>query len=706
MSESTEKSTPSLSRSAYAIIGLIVVFLIAVLVNVLVSSFSARFDLTEYKTFTLSEGTENILDELETPVTIRYYVTDDSKVMSPSERARAQRVQDLLNEFVREAPAKSVELVNEDGEFEEKKVKMLTVNKLNPEPNTDAEDAAIIDGLQAGVSGETNNELFFGIAVECLDSRETIPFVPVLPETTLEYELARAISAVHGGKAKKIVVMTSMQVGGGFSGNFQAPPTQPWMFYEALSKDYEVETIPTTSTEIPEGTSTLIVLHPYDITDEGQFAIDQYLLQGGNVIAFVDPNFFYSRALAQGQPQMPGMPPQGGPPPTSDLPKLLSSWGVKYNPTQVLADLDFGSEIIRRGNFSPTFLTLDQKALGTNPDDPGRTDPMTQMLNHLNMLTPGAFEISAPAGIQVDRLVQSSPTNQLVGSFDADPTQEGGADRIREKFKSFGESRTLVARLSGEFKTAFPEGDPSAPEKAAEETEEKEEAPAEESEEAPIEDENDDQPGEETKEADEATGEAETPEPSLKEATAPGRVLLIADVDFIYDANVVRRQQIPGLGIVIPEMLNENLTLVQNAVEQLSGDPNLINVRSRQSVRRPFTRQNEWYREAQEKYAVEVAEFRDKAQEAETKLSELLSQTPENINQALLSPEVQGELQKLQEQEIEFRKKERELQKEVTREFRRKLATYKFGNALLMPILIILFGIGLAMFRRTKTAAR
>src|SRR6056297_1391903 len=117
MSESKEKNSPTLSRSAYAVIGLVVIFVIAILVNVLVSSFSARVDLTEYKTFTLSEGTENILDELDTPVTIRYYVTDDSKVMSPSERARAQRVEDLLNEFVREAPKKEVELVNEDGEF-------------------------------------------------------------------------------------------------------------------------------------------------------------------------------------------------------------------------------------------------------------------------------------------------------------------------------------------------------------------------------------------------------------------------------------------------------------------------------------------------------------------------------------------------------------------------------------------------------------
>lgn len=684
MSESKASSPAKLSRRAAALIGLAVTFVIVLLVNFVANRMSFRADLTEYGVYTLSEGTSNILSRLETPVELRYYVTDDSKVMSPSERTRARRVSDLLAEFARNAPTKEIEVTDEKGEFVKKNVKMLTVKKLNPEPNTDAEDSAMIDGLQAGVSGETNNELYFGIAIQCLDAVEAIPFIPAKPETMLEYDLARAISSVHGGKSKKIVVMSGMPLAGGFGGNFQAPPQQPWMFYELLGKDYQVELIPTTSTEIPEGTTTLIVVHPFDITDEGQFAIDQYLLKGGNVIAFVDPNFFYARAMAQGQPQIPGMPPQGGPGPSSDLDKLFKAWGVKYDMNRVLADLDFGSEIIRRGNFSPTFLTLTRASLGSDPKDPGLNDPMTSMLNQMNMLTPGAFEVSAPAGIQVDNLVLSSENNELVGSFDADPTAEGGSDRIREKFQAHGKRRAFVVRLSGEFSTAFPEGNPA---KAADE-----ETPAE----------GEKKEGEEAKK-EEAKKEEDN---SLKKATAPGRVLLIADTDFIYDANVVRRNQIPGLNMVIPEMLNENLTLVQNAAEQMSGDPDLINVRSRIGVSRPFTKQNEWYREAQQKYSAEVQEFSAKAKEAEAKLNEIIQKTPENIDQALLSPEVQAELKKLQQEEAQFRKRERELQKEVTREFRQKLATYKFGNTLLMPVVVIIVGILIAIFRRRTIAAR
>jgi ABC-type uncharacterized transport system involved in gliding motility auxiliary subunit len=158
--------------------------------------------------------------------------------------------------------------------------------------------------------------------------------------------------------------------------------------------------------------------------------------------------------------------------------------------------------------------------------------------------------------------------------------------------------------------------------------------------------------------------------------------------------------------MVIPEMLNENLTLVQNAAEQMSGDPDLINVRSRTGVSRPFTKQNEWYRQAQQKYSAEVQEFSKKAKEAEAKLNEIVQKTPENIDQALLSPEVQAELKKLKEDEIDFRRRERELQKEVTREFRQKLATYKFGNTLIMPLLVIISGIVIAILRRRTIAAR
>ena len=688
-------------RGVVAVVGLIVVFIIVILINFLASSFTGlRADLTENNVHTLSDGTKNILSKLDTPVTVRYYATDSGDVMSPRELARARRIKERLDEFVRNAPVKEVELSNPDtGKFETKRFRMLKVEKLNPEPNTDAEDSAAIDGMRPVISQETNNELYMGIAIKCIDAMETIPWVSANGEETLEYDLARAISSVHGGKAKTVRVMTSLSVGGGMGMNFQAPPQQPWVFYQQTGQDYNVETIPPTAKEIPADTSVLVVLHPFDVTDEGQFAIDQFLLGGGNVIVLVDPNFFYSRSLG-GRPQMPGMPPQGGPPPTSDLEKLFGAWGVKFDELQVLADMSFGTNnILRAGNFVPTFLTLNEEALNGDAED-----PITNMLNHLNMLTPGSFEIAPPAGVKADFLVQSSPQNQLVSSFDADPTQEGGSERIRRNFVPSNVRKPLVARLSGSFKTAFPEGDPAKKEEKDKEEEDeaaddKKETGGDDKEEA-----GDDKEKEGDKE--DKKEKEEEKDTSLKESVNPGQVLLFADVDFIFDPLCIRRSEIAGLGVEMVEQLNQNLTLIQNAIEQLSGDPDLINVRSRNSVRRPFTRQNEWLQEARDKFQDQLEEYRQNQREAQEELKNLLEKSPGNVKEAIMSDEAQKEIQKLRKEEALFSRQVRELEKEVTRDFKRKQSLFKFGNFLGMPVLIIIAGIILAVYRKTRTAAR
>ncbi len=684
MSESKKISSKNLGRGPMAIIGLVVAFAIALLVNYLVGMFSFKADLTENNIHTLSKGTKNILSKLDTPVTIRYYVSSDRGSLGPSEKAMVRRVEDLLNEYISYAPTKEVELPDrETGEFEKQNIRMLTVKKFNPSPDTDAEDSARADGLQQGMSGETRSDIFFGIAVECLDKKETIPFIPARPEVMLEYDLSRAIANVHGEKNKKIAVMTSMSVGGGFAGNFQAPPKQPWIFYEQLSQDYIVETIPPTVSEIPAGTTTLIVLHPYDITEEGQYAIDQYLLGGGSVMAFVDPSFFYARAMAPASPQMPGMPPQGGggPGPSSDLDKLLPKWGISFDNTKVVADLDFASQIIRQGNFSPVFLTLNKQSLG-NPDAP---DNVTNNLNRLNVLASGGFQIAAVDGIEATTLIQSSEVNEYIEAANADPTAEGNTDSIRKNFKPSGTPRALVVRLSGNFNTAFPEGNPAA----AKEEEEKAKAPD----------------GEKGKGKGEEAPKEEKKDDSLKKSTAPGRVMLFADTDFIYDDNVGQRSNFPGMGTIL-QLMNENLTLVQNGVEQLSGDADLLEVRSRSSVSRPFTRQSQWKREAEDKYKEEISKFVKERDEAEARVQEILSQTPGGVEKAILSPEIQQEMEKVEKNRRDTAKRIRELQKQEKQELTRRQAAFKFGNALLMPILIILFGIGLAVFRKTRTAAR
>lgn len=656
-----------LGRIPTAIIGVVVVFLIAIFVNFIAGAVGLRADLTENNLYTLSDGTKSILKRLDTPVEIRYYANDTSDFMTPAEQAYSLRVEELLSEYQKAAGG------------------TVRVKKLNPEPSTDAEDSAILDGLQRGMSQMSGGEIFLGIAVTCVDETETLPFLPARPETLLEYDLTRAIARVHDGAGSVVRIMTTMQIGGGFSGNPMGGggATPPWFFVEDLRKDFTVEFLPATATEIPADTETLIVLHPYDVADEAQFAIDQYLLKGGKVIVAVDPSFFYARAMGAGggNPMMGGG--GGGPAPNSNLAKLFTAWGVDYDDTKVVADLKHSTEIMRQGYFVPTFITLNQDSM---PAD----DPIVNFVSNAQFLAPGGFLITPPEGVTKTDLVVTSTETQLVGAFEADPTQEEAIRSLRENFEPSGTSFSIISRLSGNFTTAFPEGDPGAtddPENA--------EAPEDSAEE-------DEKEGEE-KAAEETEAKQDD---SLKASEKEGIVLLISDVDFLYDAVCVQLSTIPGLNIRIPQPLNGNLSLAQNAIDQLSGDPALINIRSRGSSRRPFTKLNEWLSEAESKFRGELSQFEDKARDAEQRINDILSQTPGDVQDALLSLEVQSELETLREQQVEMNRKVRELNKEMKRDFDLAQMLIKLITTGLMPALVILVGVFLAVSRRLRTAAR
>ncbi|MFK5924372.1 MAG: GldG family protein [Verrucomicrobiota bacterium] len=657
MSESNDTAVtndnikPRENRIFYTLIGVAVVFSIVILVNYIAGMVNLRLDLTENKIYTLADGTKRILSRIDTPVTIRYYVTDDSDVMSPAERTYARRVDDFLKEFQKAANGQ------------------ITIKRLNPEPDTDAEDSARLDGVGPGMSRETGSQVYMGLAIECVDQREVLPFLPARPETLLEYDLARAISRVLVGEKAKVAVMTSLKVAGGMAmGGMmgQQRPEEPWFFYSDMLKDYDVQTIPISSKEVPADIDVLIVLHPYDITDEGQFAIDQYLLKGGKVMILVDPKLFAARFLSP--PPNPQMPQPGGPAPSSNVDKLFAAWGIEFKANEVLLDMKYQTQI-RGGEYAPTILSFSEEALNDE-------DAITSHLNDIFTIMPGAFLGQPKEGINKDVLLHSSKLNQLVSSFSADPTQDGNVANMRENYKESGEERALIMRLSGAFPSAFPEGDP-----AAKKDEDKKDG--------------DDKKADEKKEPEAA--------PALKKSEKDGVVLLFSDADMIYDQFCVQKQNI--LGQTFVQMTNGNISLFQNAVEQMAGDPELINVRSRSSARRPFTKLNEILRKAESKYMGKVRELEDERRAAEARLNEIQANKPEG-QEAILTVEQQDEIEDFQKKAVEANKELREVRKDLRREFDSLQALIKIGNTFAVALLVILIGILLALFRRARTAAR
>ena len=427
-------------RVTNAILGTVVLLAILVLANYVFNQIRFRFDLTENGIFTLTDGTKSLFEKnkendeaakVGLPVTIRFYAVTDSDYVSQFYLARASGVEDFLKEYENAAGG------------------LVTVKRYNPEPFSEDEKSADFDGLPKGVFDDPDNPVYFGIVIECEGRKEVLPFLPARPEELLEYDVTRAILRVSDADRKVVGIMTSMEIGGGFSGNFGAPPTPPWYLVQSLQNDYDVRFISPSTPLIPDDTDVLVVMHPYDLLEDAQFSIDQYLLGGGRVLVTVDPMFFAARYMSSGggNPMMPQQP--SGPAPTSDLNQLFAAWGVKFDSSLVLADMASQTRIAT--GYAPTVLSVSENAM--NQDD-----PVTAQLSDLFIITPGAFELIPKDGIDSTVLVSTSQQSQMVGSFDADPTQREAVQRLVQNFKADKKQRVIAARLSGTFQSAFPNG--------------------------------------------------------------------------------------------------------------------------------------------------------------------------------------------------------------------------------------------------------
>jgi ABC-type uncharacterized transport system involved in gliding motility auxiliary subunit len=259
--------------------GVAVMFVIVVAIYVISGVVKARFDLTEEKLYTLSPGTKAILSKLDTPVEIRFYCTQDSKEMPMQLKTYAERVEDLLNEYQKNARGK------------------IVLRKLDPKPDSDAEDSANLDGVEGVALGGGLNlaadKVYLGLAISQLDAKVAVPFLSPERERLLEYDVSRAISRVTSPAKPVLGIMSPLPIFGEMNpmamrmGQMQRQ--DPWVFVSELQRDFEVKQVEMAVDQIPADIKVLVVVHPKGITDKAQFAIDQFVLRGGNLLAFLDP---------------------------------------------------------------------------------------------------------------------------------------------------------------------------------------------------------------------------------------------------------------------------------------------------------------------------------------------------------------------------------------------------------------------------------
>jgi gliding motility-associatede transport system auxiliary component len=598
----------------YSAIGLAALFLILVAANFLVTRVPARVDLTDGKLYTLSDGTRKILRNLESPVRVKLYMSQGEAVPVPL-RSFAQRVEDLVREFKAAAGDKII--------FE----------KLDPKPDSEIEDTAQLEGIepQQLVSGE---QFYLGIAVSQLDRKQAIPAVSPQRERLIEYDLVRAIARVGSAQRPKIGLMAGLPVLGEKFNPFTRQSSEPWVLANELKRDFEVKEVPLMTKEIDKDLNVLLLIHPRDVPPQTEYALDQFVMRGGKLIAFVDPYAYFDQS-----PQMPGMPQM---PSSSTLPTLFKAWGVTMDPGKVVSDVVFGSGGGAR--YTPTVLSLNRTAFS-------RDDVVTSQIETLLYAFGGALEVKNN-DLKVVELVHSSPNVMLVDNLNA--TKSG--DEATRGFKPLGKPMPLAVRLTGKFKTAFPDGLKEGKDKPVAGT------------------------------------------PALRES-GDNSVIVVADVDLLADGAAIDVQEVFGRRIVVPS--NGNLAFAIGMVEQFAAGNDLISLRSRAAAFRPLTVVRELEAEAQKEYFGRIQSLEEEKQKTQARLQELQkAQGGAAKGAQILSAEQQAELERFKKTYLETNHALKELRKNLRQDAEALVFWTKVANIALMPLLVALAGLLVAFLRR------
>jgi ABC-type uncharacterized transport system involved in gliding motility auxiliary subunit len=626
------KSKP-VSHLAFSAIGVAVLLLVLVAVNYVASFAKTRVDLTADRVFTLSDGTRQIVKKLDTPVTIRLYATRGGGEMPEFLKNYAQRVEDLLAEYRQLNP------------------KNIVVQKLDPQPDSDAEDSARLDGVE-GQQLPSGERLYLGLSISQLDQKEAIPFLDPRRERQLEYDLTRAISSVMTADKPVIGVISPLSVAGMGSPMMMqmGQPNRPaWVLHNELKRAFKVQEVDMAAEKIPDEIKVLLVIHPKALSPGAEFALDQFVLRGGKLIAFLDP-------LCVLDTQQSRMGMGMTPPSSSTFDNLLKAWGVTFNLEKIAADMTYAGAT-RQGR-QPAVLALGGDAFSTD-------DIVTADADNAVLAFAGVFSGTSSAGLKVTPLITTSENSQLVEGMMA----QMSGDQIASRFAASGEKMALAIRLTGKFKTAFPNGKPAA------------------------------SPDADKKDAKPDAG-------ALKESAQENTVLLFGDADFIQDPIAVDEIQNPFGGqqrIVMPT--NGNLALAQSAVEQMAGDNALIALRSRGVSVRPFTLVRQMQERAEASYRGKIQELEESLRETESRISQL-QQTKDSGQKFILSPEQQKEIANFRKKEADARKELKTVRRSLRSEIDSLENRLKWLNIAAMPALVAVAGIIIGLIKRQRAAAR
>jgi len=610
-----------LGATGLAVIGVLFIA-IMLLANLLLRG--AKFDLTADNLYTISDGTDHIVHGLKEPVNLYLFFSEKTATPIPQIRNHGIRVRELLEELVSRSNGK------------------LTLKVIDPQPFSEEEDRAQELGVTSMPISATGDKLYLGLAAtNSTDGKEAIAFLDPQSEEQLEYDVAKLIHKLSSAKKPVIGWLSSLPMQGDFDMQ-TGRPRQPWVVYGQVEQLYTVRNLEPSLTTIDKDVDVLVIVHPKELPPAALYAIDQFALRGGHILAFVDPNAQMDTAGADPNNPMAAMTADK----SSHLEPLLTAWGLEFKSDQVVADLERGLSVSMREGEAPSqhiaILGFDHGSMSK--------DVVTARLDSINMATAGSLKplSSSKVGgtkLKVEPLITTSAQAGLLPAqrfaMMSDPAS------LRDGFKPTGEI-IVAARVSGNGVSAFPNGPPE--------------------------------------------GAAAAPD-ALKASAKPLNIVVIADSDLLTDFMWVQQRNFFGQTIAQP--FANNGELVWNALDNLSGSADLISIRGRAPYSRPFERVEELRRTADARFRSTEQQLETQLQQTEEQLNKLQSAQPGGTD-AILSPEAASAIERFQDEKLRIRKELRKTKADLELDIKALGTRLKLINVLTMPLTII--GIGLLVF--------
>lgn len=487
---------------------------------------SARLDLTEDGIFSVSDATREVLANIQEPVRLRFYMSESLRDLGPVFLNYGRRVSDLLDEYARIA----------DGR--------LILERYDPKPYSPEEDLAVADGIRGLRTDGAGAQIYFGVAgSNSTDDLRSIPYLAAERNDFLEYELTRLIYDLAQPEKRVVGVLGALPLNG-----TQADGFRPWVAFQTLSEGFELRVIEGAPGRIDDDVDILLLAQPQDLGEAALYAIDQFVMRGGRLLAFVDPLVEVMQAEVQ-------LTAAAGNSVITDLAPLLRAWGVDMPADRIVGDRQAAMRVQAMHN-GAVVLTNYLPWLDLGEDNRDAFDVVTANLRRITMQSAGFIEPLPGAATTIQPLLTSSGDAAVIDVQKLRQWPDPVA--LLQEFDSAGRSFVLAARVTGPVASAFAGGPPAG------------------------------------------VTDAAMRAAHRAQAETPLNLILVADADILADANWTEMQPVLGQAFVVPTANNGDFAI--NALDNLSGSAGLITLRGRGFKPRPFKIIETMKREAEAKY--------------------------------------------------------------------------------------------------------